>query len=237
MLNMCKNRVFWWILLGIIITASGIYAFDRCWNWKYDFNDGRACVCVDGKWGYINRFHKVVIPLVYDNCGDFSEGVAYVGIDTENGTKYGCIDRNGNLLIPCVYDWCTPPIYDVIYVTLNGMDATFTKDGKECIPVIYDHIDIFYPENKGLARVKSTDGRYGFVKRNGDVVIPVSYEYCESFFTDGLARAKLEGQWGYLDHVGNDVIPFQYDSAGIFKDGRAEVVMGDETYSIDCSGK
>ena len=232
-----KTKVLHWMVSSLLFTSLGVYAFDGWYNWRYDFYGGRASQWVDGKCGYINRFHQVVIPYIYDNCGDFSEGVAYVGIDSEEGTRYGCIDRNGNLVIPCVYDWCSAPIYDIIYVKLNGMEACFTKDGKECIPMIYDHIDLFYPENNGLALVISTGERYGFIRRNGDVVIPISYDYCETFFTDGLVRAQVGENWGYLNHKGDEVIPFIYDEAGIFKDKRAEVKIGNETYFIDTEGR
>ena len=235
--NPGQNRVWHWAGSIVLFISLAVYAFDGWYNWRYDFYEGRASQWMDGKYGYINRLHKVVIPHVYDNCGYFSEGVAYVGIDSEEGTRYGCIDRNGNMVIPCMYDWCSVPIYDVIYVKLNGMEACFTKDGKECIPMIYDHIDIFYPDNNGLALVISTDDRYGFIRRNGDVVIPISYDYCETFFTDGLARAQIDEKWGYLNHKGDEVIPFIYDEAGIFKDKRAEVKIGNETYFIDTEGR
>lgn len=231
------NKVWHWIVSCLCFTMLGLYAFDGWYNWRYDFYEGRASQWVDGKYGYINRLHQVVIPHIFDNCGDFADGVAYVGIDSEDGTRYGCIDRYGNIIIPCIYDWCSAPIYDVIYVKLNGMEACFTKDGKECIPMIYDHIDLFYPDNNGLALVISTDERYGFIRRNGDVVIPISYDYCEAFFTDGLVRAQIGEKWGYLNHKGDEVIPFIYDEAGIFKDKRAEVKMGNETYFIDTEGR
>lgn len=234
---MRENKVWHWLVSCLCFTMLGLYAFDGWYNWRYDFCEGRASQWVDGKYGYINRLHQVVIPHIFDNCGDFSDGVAYVGIDSEDGTRYGCIDRYGNIIIPCIYDWCSEPIYDVIYVKLNGMEACFTKDGKECIPMIYDHIDLFYPDNNGLALVVSTDDRYGFIRRNGDVVIPISYDYCETFFTDGLVRAQIGEKWGYLNHKGDEVIPFIYDEAGVFQDKRAEVKMGNETYFIDTEGR
>ena len=234
---MRENKVWHWIVSCLCFTMLGLYAFDGWYNWRYDFCEGRASQWGDGKYGYINRLHQVVIPHIFDNCGDFSDGVAYVGIDSEDGTRYGCIDRYGNIIIPCIYDWCSEPIYDVIYVKLNGMEACFTKDGKECIPMIYDHIDLFYPDNNGLALVISTDERYGFIRRNGDVVIPILYDYCETFFTDGLVRAQIGEKWGYLNHEGDEVIPFIYDEAGVFQDKRAEVKMGNERYFIDTEGR
>jgi hypothetical protein len=45
----------------------------------------------DGKWGYMNARGEVVLRPVYDECTDFSGGVAVV---TLNGKK-GCINKNG----------------------------------------------------------------------------------------------------------------------------------------------
>ena len=129
-----------------------------------------------------------------------------------------------------------PPIYELIYVKLNGMEACLTKDGKECIPMIYNHIDLLYPQNNGLALAISTDDRYGFIRRNGDVVIPISYDYCEAFFTDGLVRAQIEEKWGYLNDKGDEVIQFMYDEAGIFMDGRSQVREDSDVFCIDNIG-
>lgn len=231
-----SSKKWHWILSSTVFVVLGLLAFDGWWNCKYSFSEGRACVCVDGKFGYINRLHQLVIPHIYDNCGHFNNGLAYVGIDYIDDTKYGCIDRNGNIIIPCIYDWCTTPMYDVVYVELNDKYGCFTKKGRESIPLIYDGIDLFYPSNKGLARVKMGD-RYGFIRRNGDIEIPISYDYCDIFFADGLIRAQLDGKWGYLDYNGKDIIPFLYDDAGIFKDGRAQVQDGSDVFIIDTKGK
>ena len=70
-----------------------------------------------------------------------------------------------------------------------------------------------------------------------DVVIPISYDYCETFFTDGLVRAQVGEKWGYLNHKGDEVIPFIYDEAGIFNDYKAEVRIEDDVFYIDAEGK
>lgn len=56
----------------------------------------------EGKWGYIDKTGKLVIPLQYEKA-DYSwseSGYAYVKM---NG-KYGAIDRTGKLCIPCTWD-------------------------------------------------------------------------------------------------------------------------------------
>ena len=68
------------------------------------------------------------------------------------------------------------------------------------IPIIYDWVDFHYKSNKGLAQVKLGDRR-GFVRSNGDVVIPISYEDAEYFFCEDLVRVKLYGKWGSLNRT------------------------------------
>lgn len=45
------------------------------------------------------------------------------------------------------------------------------------------------------------------------------------------------GKWGYINAAGRLVIPFQFDQAGAFSDGRALVIKGDNLGYIDVSGK
>ena len=55
------------------------------------FHDGLAIVKLNGKYGFIDKTGKEIIPLIYDSAGDFSEGVANV---KSNG-KWITIDQTG----------------------------------------------------------------------------------------------------------------------------------------------
>ena len=57
------------------------------YNNIFDFSEGLASVELNGKWGFINKTGKEVIPLKYDDAYPFSEGLAKVKL---NG-KYGLI--------------------------------------------------------------------------------------------------------------------------------------------------
>ncbi len=56
-------------------------------------------------------------------------------------------------------------------------------------------------------------------------------------FSEGLALVAYKGKFGYADESGKMVIPFRYDTATSFADGRATVAVGSTTYDIDKSGK
>lgn len=201
-----------------------------------DLHEGRACGCVNGKWGYVDRKDRVIVPYIYDHASDFSNGRACVGIGTKGNRKYGYVDREGNVVIPLVYDRSAEFIDGNAYVTRDGKQGTIDKDGNELIPVIYDCVGFQFRENRGLTMVRQGDTR-GFVRRNGDVVIPIVYEDAESFFSHDMVRVKLYGKWGYLNRKGDVVIPMIYDDAGNFKNGRAEVMLDGERFYIDVKGE
>lgn len=50
-----------------------------------------------------------------------------------------------------------------------------------------------------------TKGKYGYMDKSGKVVIPCIYEEVH-FFTDGIARVKLDGKWFFIDKEGKEVV-------------------------------
>ena len=52
--------------------------------------------------------------------------------------------------------------------------------------------------------------------------IAPKYEDASAFY-EGLAAVKQNGKWGYIDETGKTVIPFQYDLALQFSEGKAVV--------------
>lgn len=100
--------------LLICLFATGIYAVAQPWTKNYDrvdacncglaipmlytnahsFADGFASVCNQkGKWGYIDKAGKEVIPYRYNYATSFAEGVARVLINT----TWHTIDKEGNI--------------------------------------------------------------------------------------------------------------------------------------------
>ena len=55
---------------------------------------------MNGKYGFIDKTGKEVIPIKYDDANSFSEGLAMVRLDK----KYGFIDKTGKEVIHIKYD-------------------------------------------------------------------------------------------------------------------------------------
>jgi hypothetical protein len=78
-------------------------------------------------------------------------------------------------------------------------------------------------------------GRWGYVNRQGQVVIPPRFTDAGDFF-HGLAKVRVGGYWGYLSASGKIAIPARYDAATDFNQNRAVVTIGEKAGIIDSAG-
>ena len=115
-------------------------------------------------------------------------------------------------------------------VCKNGMWGYIDKQGKECIPCIYNYVDEglggepLRNFHEGLVAVCEND-KWGFIDKKGKQVIPCKYGLVEDS-SEGLAFAKNgdNGFVGYIDRLGNQVISCEeYNLCGSFCDGFATV--------------
>lgn len=234
-------------------TKSGLQAFRKLepnTDYTYPFYDGLARVRRNMKYGFVNIVGEVIIPIKYDDAGDFREGLARVKYNDE----YNFVNKTGKAVIPLgkvsdVYPFMegfaivrdksnnTNPIDD-FYRCLDKTGSHFYSEGlvpirssdkKEgfnylsggtAIPPQYDYVSFFIEK---LARVK-LNGKYGFINKNGDTNIKFQYDEAGDFH-EGKARVKLNGKWGFIDKTGKTVIPFEYDEADDFKEGIASVKL------------
>lgn len=103
---------------------------------KYDIvwciNEGLARVEKSGKYGFIDKTGKVIIPLNYDYADNFSGGLAKVG---QNG-KWGFINKTGKIVIPLQYDKALSMATEkdgsnrFAFVELNGERFYIDETGK-----------------------------------------------------------------------------------------------------------
>ena len=129
----------------------GVLTYSECIAPKYEdaglFVDGLAPVKQNGKWGYIDKTGKTVIPFQYDIAGLFNEGFALVGTlvysepetvyDWETDQTYetgktmstyglGFVDTKGNYTeFTCedMYNWETDEMFTgaIQYATTDSM--------------------------------------------------------------------------------------------------------------------
>ncbi|MBE5822301.1 MAG: DUF3298 domain-containing protein [Clostridiales bacterium] len=203
--------------------------YDEYEEREYLFFEGMAKVIKNGKYGYINRNGKEVIPCIYDYAYTFSEGFARVCKDD----KWVYIDKEGNEII---FD-----DYEYIYDFNNGM-ARFMKDdkfgfinakGENIISInnLYDEVSDF---NEGLAAVKK-DNKWGYIDENGNEVISFIYDSAYTF-SEGMAKVIKDGKCGYINRNGNEVVSCIYDKIERINDEYFKVLEIKELPYKDVNG-
>ncbi|MDR1580363.1 MAG: WG repeat-containing protein [Synergistaceae bacterium] len=64
------------------------------------------------------------------------------------------------------------------------------------------------------------DGKYGYIDHEGNVIVEPIYEDSHGHFRGGFVPVKRNGKWGLINRYGKEVIPFEWDDALDFSNGR-----------------
>ena len=82
---------------------------------------------------------------------------------------------------------------------------------------------------------ENSSGKWGFVDKQGNEVIPFKYED-NLPFSEGLAAIRLDGKWGFVDKQGNEVIPCKYGLTFPFIEGLAAISLDGKWGFVDKQG-
>jgi len=201
------------------------------------FADGLAPVKVKDKWGFIDKTGKIFIEPRFDEIRwSFHEDLASVRI----GEKWGFIDKSGKFVIKpnLEYGHNFDDDRSIINVGKNSelKHGVIDKTGKLITEQLFEWSGWSFSE--GLLDVK-LNGKWGFINREGKMVIPAKYKDAEGF-SEGLAAVNFneeKSQWGFIDKSGNVVIPAQFEEGWYFKDGLAAIRKNWKYGFIDKQGK
>lgn len=189
-------------ILFILLVTNCLFGQSN-WQEIDNFHDSLARIKMNGKYGFINKAGKTVISFKYNYASEFENGLSNI---TTNATGY--IDDPDKHLVKAYID-TTGRIVWISHI--QGTDGFF-NDYRE---------GLYYT---------SLGGKFGYVDRFGNVVVPFIYDYKSIGervgpygFSEGLAGVALNDKLGFVDKKGNLVIPCIYDDALGFSEGLAAV--------------
>lgn len=120
--------------------------------------------------------------------------------------KWGYLNKTGSVYIPFTYDFAYPFSEGLAAVVKNNKLGFIDSKGELKIDYLFDFAHDFCMFSEGLARV-SINGKDLYINKNGKIVIPAKYQFCDSYFSEGLAYVKDSlGNAFYIDMVGTVVI-------------------------------
>lgn len=139
---------------------------------------------------------------------------------------YGVIDKEEKLVIPMLYKQIMPAAEAGLFIVKDKLDNAglySATSQKLLVEPGYFEIEVF---REGLAVVKKRNKDFslawGAIDANGQVVIPVTYEYLGPS-SEGLMNFKQNEKMGFLDKTNTVVIPAMYDNYSTFSEGLAAV--------------
>lgn len=241
--------------------ATGKTAVAPAYDYAWDLVEGMGRFKDKGKYGFINEQGEVVIPASYAYAADFAGG--YARINTKD-TTVADVQYDGYNLNS---DWTYTDAQGVVFSQTfghvedfkNGV-AAVKEDAAYDTPIRYATVDngqlvvqdrvtkgIFDFNGHLLAPASDeTSGKLGMIDETENWVIQPSFDNLEPYH-EGLAVARKNNQYGYIDLKGNwvysRVVPVnQYvyiaNDFKPFNNGLAVAKTGTDTYQyIDKQGK
>jgi hypothetical protein len=156
-------------------------------------------------YGFINTQGTQVIPYIYTDALDFSEGLAYV----KNDEHTGYIDKTGKFVITLT-DGPGASFKEDLAPVLNEKNQAGFIDKKGKLVINYQFDDAGY-FSEGLASVGLL-GKYGYISNTGELVIPSFFDYVYPFSEGravvGMLDTANNVKYGLANVIGNPVINF-----------------------------
>lgn len=191
-------------------------AFD---DQRIAFSEGLCAVLRGGKWGYVDRAGRLVIPCRFDDAGPFSLGLASVS----DGELTGFITPDGAWAIEPRFlrAWAFDP---------SGVAAAVASLKEVDGPILR--------ELKKDFSVKELRGMWGLIDRSGAWVRTPAFDYAETELhtslgiaggglsgplrlCEGRAIVRQKKTWGVIDGRGEIVVPTKLIKVGDFEGGLA----------------
>ena len=190
------------------------------------FQNGLALaqLCDTCLFGYINVHGDFSIPPQFGAAGDFHGATAVVAEGScADSCLYGYINRFGEWMHAPEFLFADTLKENRFLVHASGSGYGFLDaNARWIIQPVFDDAFSF---SEGLAAVKK-DSLFGFISSTASVKISFRFANARSF-SEGFAPAKdtATGKWGYINNLGNWMIPPKFIDAYPFRNGNAKVLV------------
>ena len=214
-------RVFYKGKVGCIDTNGNLVIPIQYEN-MLSFSEGLAAVTINEKKGFISKKGEIIIPPLFYDVSPFKNGLAKV---REDMFSEGCfINKGGQKVITKSVALTSTYSEELINCRENEKWGYMDIAGKIIIEPIYEYAYPFYEGKAAVQPIslkrkrKSAENQYGFINKVSEMIIPPVYKGSNLKFSEGLCAVGDESI-GFIDAVGELVIPYQFYYADHFAEG------------------
>lgn len=171
----------------------------------------------DGKWGYMSvDDSSESITDVYDEASSFTNGIAAVKINNQ----WHLIHTDGTFVSDNTFDdiklysngeysW-----YDCFVAGVDGNYGLYDQIGELLFEFTSRDMDVYMGD---LIAYQADNGDWGYLNKEGEVVIEAKYNKARSF-SGGLGAVYNGSRWGFINKDGRLVIDYTFSDVGYFTD-------------------
>ena len=181
------------------------------------YDDDFIRVRKDGRFGIVDRFNNIIIPLEYDSI------ILLVGegFDVQKNGKFGCFGLKGEKILDCEYDEIEKRYGSYLVKKDGACGVVRIDDNGEKEEFVLDNVEEImeygtYPQKKyNLFKVKRK-GKWGYINREGKEIIPCEYELLQ-VPTDLVSDAIVMIPGRYFDLDERYVVREYFDDQNFYR--------------------
>ena len=152
------------------------------------------------------------------------------------GGKCGFINELGKLAIEPQFDWAYWCFSDGVCYAENGERKGLINTDGEFILDLDNSIYRVRGFQNGVAVFLDNELKEGLIKESGEIFIPASFQEIIMDDNIGFIVKDTLGRFGYVNHHGQLIAPFQYGDILGINEGVMAVKMNDKYGYIDTTG-
>ena len=211
-----------------LVNENGEEVLPCEYNVINSFSEGWAAVQDKMGWYFIDSTLEIILDLretEYLSIGNFSAGLCWYKIKRNNKFYYGFMDKTGKSMINSVFTKAFDFQQGRARVVKNRKTGLIDVNGNFIMPA--KKYDLVFPfEENGIAQARvNFMGDYGLINREGQILTPCIYKKIFPF-NKGYAKIVTSKGIGFVDSLGNEVIPPRYRAVGELSEGLVAVQHG-----------
>lgn len=158
-------------------------------------------------WGYIDKTGKFIIEPQYEWAYDFQEnGLSCVS----KNSRMGLVNEEGREIVKPVYDFITDYSEGIAVAEKDNVSYAIDEEGK----ILFESKDSVGQFQEGLSRIlRTNDGiktAYGYVDKEGKVVVEPRYEYASPFKNNKALVKVKDNHYALIDKSGKSLAEYNY---------------------------